>query len=335
MRALTYGSSMRVDRARVGQLGRALEQLHRAVGVIDVVLHARHRRDEVEIELALEPLLHDLHVQQAEEAAAEAEAERGGRLRLVVQRSVVELQLLERVAQSLVLLRVRRIEPGEHHRVHVLVAGQRLDVRLRRVEDGVAGARLLHRCARWRRRSRLRPARARRSRPGEAGCSRPARPRTTSPEPAANRIFIPGLIVPSIDAHARNGAAVAIVVRIVDQRAERRVGIAFRRRHALDDRLEQLGNADAFLGAHEQDVVGIGADQVVHFLLAPFGLGAGKIDLVEDRDDLEPGVEREEQIRQRLRLNALRRVDDEDRAFARGERARHFVREVDVARACR
>jgi hypothetical protein len=38
-------------------------------------------------------------VQQAEEAAAEAEAERAGGLRLVDQRGVVELQLLERVAQ--------------------------------------------------------------------------------------------------------------------------------------------------------------------------------------------------------------------------------------------
>ena len=77
---------------------------------------------------------------------------------------------------------------------------------------------------------------------------------------------------------------------------------------------------------------GIGADQVVHFLLATLGLGAGQVDLVEDRDDLEPGVHREEEIRQRLRLDALRRVDDEDRALARGERARHLVREVDVPR---
>ncbi len=33
--------------------------------------------DEVEVELALQALLDDLHVQQAEEAAAEAEAQRG------------------------------------------------------------------------------------------------------------------------------------------------------------------------------------------------------------------------------------------------------------------
>ena len=145
-------------------------------------------------------------------------------------------------------------------------------------------------------------------------------------------IFMPGRDRAVDDAHARDGAAIAVVVRIEDQRAERRVRIALGRRHALHDRLEQLGDAEPFLGAHEQDVVGVGADQVVHFLLAALGLGAGKVDLVEDRDDLEPGVEREEEIRQRLRLDALRRVDDEDRALARGERARHLVREVDVPR---
>ena len=84
MRAFTYGSSMRSIAAGSGIFAGFSMQLHRAVGVVDVVLHVRHRRDQIEVELALQPLLHDLHVQQAEEAAAEAEAERGGRLRLVV-----------------------------------------------------------------------------------------------------------------------------------------------------------------------------------------------------------------------------------------------------------
>ena len=50
---------------------------------VDVVLDRRRRGDEVEVELALEPLLDDLHVEQAEEAAAEAEPERDRALRLV------------------------------------------------------------------------------------------------------------------------------------------------------------------------------------------------------------------------------------------------------------
>ena len=56
-----------------------LRRVHRellAVRLEDVVLHRRRGREQVEVELALEPLLDDLHVQQAEEPDAEAEAER-------------------------------------------------------------------------------------------------------------------------------------------------------------------------------------------------------------------------------------------------------------------
>ena len=57
-----------------------------------------------------------------EEAAAEAEAQRLRHLGLVVQRRVVQLELVERVAQRLVLVRLDRIEAGEHLRLHVLEA---------------------------------------------------------------------------------------------------------------------------------------------------------------------------------------------------------------------
>jgi hypothetical protein len=82
---------------------RVLHQHLLAVRLEDVVLHARDGGDEIEVELALEPLLHDLHVEETEEAAAEAEAEGGGGLGLVLERRVVELELLERVAEVLVL----------------------------------------------------------------------------------------------------------------------------------------------------------------------------------------------------------------------------------------
>jgi hypothetical protein len=65
-------------------------------------------------------------VQQAEEAAAEAESERLGGLGLELQRGVVQLQLLQRVAQRLVLVRLDRIEAGEHLRLDLLESGQRL-----------------------------------------------------------------------------------------------------------------------------------------------------------------------------------------------------------------
>ena len=48
-------------------------------------------------------------------------------------------------------------------------------------------------------------------------------------------------------------------------------------------------------------------------------------------DQLEAGLDRRVGVRDGLRLDALRRVDDEQRALAGGERARDLVGEVDVA----
>ena len=109
-------------RPGVGQLRRAVDFLHDAVGRRHAVQHARRGRHQVHVELALEPLLDDLHVQQPEEAAAEAEAQRDRRFRLVEERRVVQPQLLERVAQLRVLVAFDRIEAGEHHRLELLEA---------------------------------------------------------------------------------------------------------------------------------------------------------------------------------------------------------------------
>ena len=120
--AVITGSSIFSIRPGIRQLRRAVDLLHHAVGGRHPVEHARRGRDQVHVELALEPLLDDLHVQQAEEAAAEAEAERRRRLRLEEERRVVQPQLLERVAQLRVLAAFDRIEPGEDHRLADLEA---------------------------------------------------------------------------------------------------------------------------------------------------------------------------------------------------------------------
>ena len=57
----------------------------------------------------------------------------------------------------------------------------------------------------------------------------------------------------------------------------------------------------------------------------------GKVDFVDDGDDFEAVVDGEVCVGEGLRLDALRCVDDQQRALAGGERARDLVAEVDVA----
>ena len=72
------------------------------------------------------------------------------------------------------------------------------------------------------------------------------------------------------------------------------------------------------------------AEQLGHLGGGTFRVRLRKIDLVHDRNDLQAVLDREVRVRERLRLDPLGGVDDEQRALARLQRARHLVREVDV-----
>ena len=61
-------------------------------------------------------------------------------------------------------------------------------------------------------------------------------------------------------------------------------------------------------------------------------VGGREVDLVQHRDDGEVVLHRQVQVRQRLRLDALRGVDQQHGALTGLQCARHLVGEVDVAR---
>ena len=137
---MIHGSWMSVDSDDVGHVGGIVQLDRRLVGQRDAVDHRGRGGDQVEVELALQPLLDDLEMQQPEEAAAEAEAERRRGLHLVGEARVVEPQLAHRRAQLLEIGGVGREQAAEHHRLRRLEARQRLGGRPLVVGDGVADA---------------------------------------------------------------------------------------------------------------------------------------------------------------------------------------------------
>ena len=96
------------DAGRVGIGGGVVDDLDRAVGQRQPVLDAGSRGDQIEVELALKTLGDDLHVEQAQKAAAETKAQRRTGLRLKGQAGIVELQLLQRILQVGVVRAVSR-----------------------------------------------------------------------------------------------------------------------------------------------------------------------------------------------------------------------------------
>ena len=136
---------------------------------------------------------------------------------------------------------------------------------------------------------------------------------------------------PDVDDHA----LVGVVVAVEDEALDGLRGIALGRWDAGDDGLEDLGHAGPVLGAREDDLLARDRQHVLQLVHDRLGVRGRQVDLVEDRDEGEALADREVDVGERLRFDALRRVDDEDRALAGLEAVAHLVGEVHVTRACR
>ena len=319
-----------LDLGRVGELGRIVYLHQVALARRHPIAHARRGGDQVDIELALQPLLHDVQVQQPQETAAEAEAQRRRVLGLEAERAVVQPKFLDGVAQHPVLVRFHRVEAREHHRLHCFEARQRLGRRVVVVHHGVADLRVRdcldvgeHEAHLARRQLRAR------HRFGRL-VAQPLHLEhlAINPQPYA----LPDAQRAVHHPQQRDHATVGIEPGIEDQRAQRRLGPPFRRRDQVHDGFQNLVDARALFRAHQNRPTGVQSDHLLDLLAHPLGLGHRQVDLVDHRNQLEIVVQRQVGVGQRLRLDALRGVHHQQRPLAGLQAARHFVAEIHVPR---
>ena len=83
-------------------------------------------------------------------------------------------------------------------------------------------------------------------------------------------------------------------------------------------------DAHGIIGRDRQVILDLGLNLI--------GMGRGQVDLVDGRHNVQIGVHGERRVGDGLRLDALRGVDNEHRAFAGGQRARDLIGKVHVAR---
>ncbi len=134
------------------------------------------------------------------------------------------------------------------------------------------------------------------------------------------------------DAEIGDDAAERIEDRVENKGLQRRLGVPFRRRNARNDRFEYLLDARTRLARGEQNILLAAADQIDHLILHLVDHRRIHVDLVQHGDDFQVVADGQVEVRNRLRLDALRGVDHQQRPFARRDRARHFVRKIDVSR---
>ena len=165
-----------------------------------------------------------------------------------------------------------------------------------------------------------------------------------APEPAVpdlvHRVFVPGVHEPHpiaggegtvADPAREHDSAIDVVLRIEHQGLQRRLRLSGRGRQALHDPFEHPVDSDPVLRRDGRGGKGIEPEVPVNLLEHPVHVRRRKIDLVDHGQQFEVVLEGQIQVGDRLRLDPLGRVDDDDRAVTRHQRAPHLVGEVHVA----
>ena len=320
-----------IDLRRIRHISRVGQVDHLSVRLMDLIDNARRRCDKVEIVLSLQSLLDDLQMEESEESTAEPESQRDRSLCLKLKRRVVELQLLQGIPQIRILCTVGRIESAVDHRVDLFISRQRLCARMLSVRDRISDAGLLdifqargnipdHSCTQFIAGDELTGAKGTDLHDlGFRSCSHHEHRRA---------LFHCSLFDPA----EYDDALIGVIFGIKDQRLERRVRVACRRRDLLHDLLEDLMDILSCLCRDQRRVLRVEPDHILDLFLHSVRIRARQIDLVDDRHDIQIVIQGKINIRQSLRLHALSRVHNKDRSVARRQTPGHLIVEVYMSR---
>ena len=242
-------------------------------------------------------------MEESEKAEAKAESEGLAGLRFVGEGAIVQVQFFEGVAEIMVVIGVGRIEAGEDHGFHGLVAGQRFCGGVGGEGDGVADVKVLHALEAG----------------GDIADFAGGQPRSLYGGRCEDSdfdwvdAFVAGHCIQGC--RRRNGAVhhpdvgddtlVGIVVAVEDQGLQLFAGVSQRRRYLVHDLLKDLLNVDTVLGADAEDVGGGYGQQVFDIAGNFIGHGGRQVDLVEDGDDGQVELHGGQKVGDGLGLDAL------------------------------
>ena len=268
-------------------------------------------------------------MEETEEADPIAEAERGRAFGLVDERRVVQLQLVERIAQRRIIAGIDRVDPREDHRLGRFVARQRILGGLALQGHRIPHAHVPH---------ILQPggditdlARGQLIQRCHPRC-KGADLQRVGTDPALDHANLVPFAQRAIH-HADVGhhPFVGIVVAVENEGAQWRIALAPGRRDIFDHRFQHRVRVFARLGRNRNHLFGGQADQRLDLFRDQIGLRPGQVDLVDHRHDLQVLIDRQVKIGQRLGLHPLRGIDHQDRPFAGLQGTADLVGEVDVA----
>ena len=270
-------------------------------------------------------------MEHSQKAAAEAEAQGHGGLRLEGKGGVVELELLQSVPQIGIFRAVLSVNAAVDHGLGGTVARQCLAGSLLHPGDGIAHPGILHVLD-----GGGEPAHFSGGQLGgglHAQGLEVAAVQDVILGPGGHHPDLHSLLQGALhDAEIDDDAHIGVVLAVEDQGLQGSLGISLGCRDVPNNILQHCGDVDALLGRDLRSVLGREGQDIFHLVLHPLGVGGRQINLVDHRQDLQVVLHSQVSVGQGLGLDALGGVHDEHRPLAGGQGTGHLIVEVHMAR---
>ena len=119
-----------------------------------------------------------------------------------------------------------------------------------------------------------------------------------------------------------------IVNRVVTERLQLALSSWLWRRDSFDDGLQNILNANVFLGATGHSIFTRDRQDILDLRDGPVDIRVGQINFIDHRNNLEILFHREMDIGDGLRLHTLCSIDNQQGAFTGAETARNLIGEI-------
>ena len=320
-----------VDEGGIRHTGGIVYLLHLTMLVVHQIGHIGHRSDYVHVKLAVQTFLHNLHVEQSQEAASETKSQCHTAFGLEGEACIVELKLFKAGTEVFEILGLNGIHTRKDHRLHLLKSGNGLLTRARHMRDSVAHLHL-----------------------GGVLDARNDIAHIAAPQfVAGNHVHLQHANLVCLVRLARvdeehlislaqgtidnfeisDDAAERIEHAVKDKRLQWRFLISLGSRYAFYHGSQDVVHSLSRFTACPYDFLALASQQVHNLILHLLGHGIGHITLVYDGDNLQIVVDGHIKVADGLGLYSLRGIHHQKGALTGCNASAHLVRKVHMSRS--
>ncbi len=269
-------------------------------------------------------------MKKSKESTPETKTKCNRSLRFKEQRGIIQLQFFKRIAKVPISCAISRIQSTINHRLYFLVTRKRLCTRSLIIGNCIADsciAKVLNTCGNISNHTGSQLITR-----NELSCSEITDFYNFCSKSGRHHTDLRSFFNTAIHNTAENdNSLICIIDRVKDQRLQRSLYVSLRSRNLRNDLFQNFFNIQSCLSRNSRGIMSFQTDHIFDLIHNTIRLCTRKIDLIDDRKNIQIMIQCQINIRQCLCFDSLRRIHNQDRAITGSKASGYFIVKIDMS----